>query len=122
MQQELKDARLIAMFDAELDSCKRYLSSGPAVAAAMTSEAAKVHEQSVFARFLLAAPSTTTKERVFKGLFYFFFSFFVLGLFAPIALMASGERDWPVAFVGAFFYLVLALIFRALAKARRSTA
>lgn len=71
-------------------------------------------------RFFLTAPATTTRQRVFKGLFYFFFAFSVIGLLTPLALLSEPEfkamEMLPVTALGSIFYLLLALACRRAAK------
>jgi hypothetical protein len=123
MQLELKDDRLITIFDRELDLCRSYLVGNQPALAELTSDDAQVPEQSKLGRFFLSTPAKTTKGRVLKGFFYFFFvSFIFYGLFFPFLLRQQGESDWFVMFIGALFYLGLALIFRRWAKTSQEAA
>ena len=77
--------------------------------------------QSRVGRFFLTRPSASTRKRVYKGLFYFFFGTSVLslfalaGVFAPEASSEKFARFWGVLFIF-LFYFIISLLFRRAAR------
>lgn len=116
MHDELKDERLKEIFDAELEMCKQQV--------VLHKQVMSDHDQdkgsgpkSWVSRFFLDSPSRTIKQRVFKGLFYFFFAISILVL--SLVLIQDKDvtdLDKSSIIIGSVFYLFLAMLFRAMAK------
>jgi hypothetical protein len=122
---------LFAVIAEELDELLRSAPRAPtraqsqphtASTTAMTGESVEHPQQSKLARFFLTAPSTTTKQRVFKVLFHLSLSFYALSLIAAIAVSLGNDPDRFFAFFGSAVWLVLALVFRRIARPRQSAA
>ena len=113
--------RLIAMkelIDSELENCKSYLASKQRCFADIAErQRASSAPDNFLRRLFLLAPSQTIRQRIFKGLFYFFlFVSLVGGLGGVMVLTKENNSDWPYLVIGLLFYLALALVFRSLAR------
>jgi hypothetical protein len=119
IQTELKDDRLKEMFDTELEMCKKQMAFHRHDMIVQEEDMGS-EPKSWIGRFFLNSPSKTIKQRVFKGLFYFFFVTFIFGLSTPLLLSDQFKEDWRYALLGSFFYLLMALAFRAMAKPKET--
>jgi hypothetical protein len=115
MRSDITDEQLTVILSRELSHCETFLAHRPPFVVPLTvSETAK--KQSWLGRFFLTAPSKNIRQRVFKGLFYFFLMIFALGLLAAPVLFAKQGSDAYTGLIGVTLYLLLALGCRALAK------
>ena len=107
------------LLDAELSQYKSLLQQ-PSLALEAAQLPGKGEVPSRVDRFFLTAPATTIRQRVFKGLFYFFFAFALIGLLAPLALLFEPQYKameiLPATILGSAFYLLLALACRRAAR------
>ena len=116
MQTELKDDRLKEMFDTETEMCKEQMAFHRHDMSIQADDMGS-EPKSWVGKFFLYGPSRTIKQRVFKGLFYFFFATFIFGLSTPLILSNDFPKgDWVYALMGSVFYLLMALGFRAMAR------
>ena len=99
--------------DTEIEHCEAFLRQ-PRTSIPRSAEIEVAAPQSLLARFFLTQPAVSTRKRVFKGLFYFFFGIAVFFLAAvPIALFGPSSEDSSLIIpFGFVFYLVIALLFR----------
>ena len=76
--------------------------------------------QSRWARFFLTQPALSVRQRIFKGLFYFFFVFAMLGVLLALSTQFSEgpnkEEAFIIFFFSTAFYLGIALLFRRAAR------
>jgi hypothetical protein len=114
---QLTEGPIRPFLDTEIEHCRALLNQPPAFIPRIV-ETAKAAPQSRWARFFLTQPATSTRQRIFKGLFYFFFGIAMLALpgalissFADPSLNAVLESALVWASVFAF-YFGLALLFR----------
>jgi|SRR5712664_4328733 len=115
---QLAEGPIRPFLDAEIEHCDAFLRQPPT----FIPRSAKLDvaaPRSRLARFFLNQPAVSTRKRVFKGLFYFFFGFAVLYLMVgPIVLFSGQPREEPNWFIPVNFvvYLVIALLFRRAAR------
>jgi len=118
LRTQLPEGPIRPFLDAEIEHCEAFLRR-PRTSIPRSAEMEVDAPQSLLARFFLTQPAVSTRKRIFKGLFYFFFGIAAFFLTAvPIVLFSgtsSEESSWiiPVGFV---FYLVIALLFRRAAR------
>jgi hypothetical protein len=116
MQSEITDDRIKEMFDAELEICKQQMAFHSHEMIVQTNDLSSVPKTWI-GKIFLTNPSKTIKQRVFKGLFYFFLAIFIFGLSAALLLPSqTPDQDWKLSLFGSLLYLSLALGFRALAR------
>ena len=115
MRSDITDEQLMAIISRELSHCEAFLAHPPPFVIPLA-VAETTKKQSWLGRFFLTAPSKNIRQRVFKGLFYFFCMFFAVGLFTVPVLFAKNDPDAYYALIGFTFYLLLALGCRALAR------
>jgi|SRR5882672_9790831 len=119
LQAQLSDGPMKDLLEAELRHYRLFLDQPPKVAAT-ADRSAPPPTQSRIDRFFLTSPAKNTRQRVFKGLFYFFFTFAILGLLSTLALVSTPEFSFnevfPAVLLGSAFYLALALLCRRAAK------
>ena len=118
MKERTADEHLTELIDSELENCKSYLASKQRCFADIAErQRASSAPDNFLRRLFLLAPSQTIRQRIFKGLFYFFlFVSLVGGLGGVMVLTKENNSDWPYLVIGLLFYLALALVFRSLAR------
>jgi hypothetical protein len=122
LQTQLMEGPIKPFLDMEIEHCRAFLRQPPAFIERGAEEVAAA--QSRWDRFFLTQPAPSVRKRIFKGLFYLFFGFAVLGLPLPIIILffePSGERESVPAMLsyslfGFVFYFVIALLFRRAAR------
>jgi hypothetical protein len=108
MRSDITDEQLAAIVNRELSHCETFLSHRPPFVVPLVA-AETATKQSGLGRFFLTEPSKNIRQRVFKGLFYFFCMFTVLGLGIVVV-------DTYFGLINSGIYFLLALGCRALAK------
>jgi hypothetical protein len=120
LRTQLADGPIRPFLDTEIEHCEAFLRQ-PRTSIPRSAEMEVAAPQSRLARFFLTQPAVSTRKRVFKGLFYFFFGIVVLSLPSiPIVLLSERSREdssFIISFgLGFVFYLVIALLFRRAAR------
>ena len=123
MKERSADDQLTQLIDSEIETCMTYLARKPPFLSDIA-ERERVRSRPVAGgflhRFFIVAPAHAVRQRVFKGLFYLFFAFSLLGgLGAAIVMSTEGDPDWPYGVIGLLAYMGLALFFRRLARRPR---
>lgn len=116
MKTELKDERLSEMLDSELEMCKSQMASHQHNVN-VQEKVIGSKPKSWIGKFFLFGPSRTIAQRIFKGLFYFFFTAVIFGLLSLLFItneLPKEEKGYAV--MGFLIYLLIALGFRAMAK------
>lgn len=116
MQTELKDDRLSEMFDSEIEMIKKLMADHRHNISIQENDVRSI-PKSWIGKFFLYGPSRTIVQRIFKGLFYFFFVAVIFGLLSLLIVpndMLKEDRGYAV--IGFIAYLLIALGFRAMAK------
>src|SRR5262249_24619480 len=123
LQTQLIEGPIKPFLDTEIDHCRAFLRQPPTfIERGAEKEVAAA--QSRWDRFFLTQPAATVRKRIFKGLFYLFFGFAVLGLPIPIIILffePSGEHEtvpdmFSYSLIGFGFYFAIALLFRRAAR------
>jgi hypothetical protein len=117
--QQLAEGPIRPLLDREIEHYRAFLDQPPTVIPQRTEVKAGA-PQSRWARFFLTQPAVSVRQRIFKGLFYFFFGtamVFALGtLGTPIALFSEERPETTeilqVLSFSFVFYLGIALLFR----------
>jgi hypothetical protein len=79
-----------------------------------------VERLSFLKRVFLVYQQPTLSASVYRGFFWFFFSFGILGSLSTFLVgVQSDDPDWPFAIIGALLYIVIGLLFRAAALRQR---
>jgi hypothetical protein len=118
LRAQLPEGPIRPFLDTEIGHCEAFLRQ-PHTSIPRSTEMEVAAPQSLLARFFLTQPAVSTRKRIFKGLFYFFFGIAVFFLMAVPTVLISGtssEDSWiifPFVFI---FYLVIALLFRRAAR------
>jgi hypothetical protein len=119
LQAQFQDGPMKELVEAELEESRTFLRE-PSKFMVATREVRAPSAQSRLGRFFLVGPAASTRQRIFKGLFYFFFGIAVLSLLLPLLLISDptitpGEL-FPTVLFGSAFYFILALLCRRSAK------
>jgi len=74
-------------------------------------------------RALLIYAQPTMRASVYRGFFWFFLFFGILGgVSASFVSLQSGDTEWPFAVIGGLFYVVIGLFFRSAALRQQKRA
>jgi hypothetical protein len=115
---QLTEGPIRPFLDTEIEHCWAFLRQPPMFIPRGAVVEVTAHE-SRWNRFFLTQPALSTRKRIFKGLFYFFFGIAMFLLTTPIALMSqlvdNANLDLIVLF-SFVFYLGIALLFRRAAR------
>jgi hypothetical protein len=114
---ELTEGPIRALLETEVEHSRTFLSQPPT----FITHGAEVEvpaSQSFWAKFFLTQPAVSTRQRVYKGLFYLFFGFAVLSLPTGVILLVQPNSELPIPVIlvsyvlGFAFYLGISLLFR----------
>lgn len=116
LRTQLPEGPIRPFLDTEIEHGEAFLRQ-PRTSIPRSAEMKVAAPQSRLARFFLTQPAVSTRKRVFKGLFYFFFGIATLYvLLVPIVPFSGPSREdrsgillGPL--ISFVFYLVIALLF-----------
>lgn len=112
---ERRDDGLDALLESEIANCYQVLSRKPNFIHSIE-EHDKHQPTSILGKFFLTGPSATVRQRVFKGLFYFFL---VVSL-CVLAAAFESEPGLPISLFVSAFYFIIAVLCRLPARPRQA--
>jgi hypothetical protein len=126
LQEQLTSDTFKQLMETELEHSRTFLRQIPSFVIS-AEETETIAPSSRLGRFFLSAPAKTRRQRIFKGLFYFFFFFGLFGLALSFLSLVRGDvQSGPAdSFVrelfytqlaGAGFYFAISLICRRFAR------
>jgi hypothetical protein len=117
--QNLAEGPIRPLLDRKIEHCRAFLDQPP-TGIPQRAEMKADAPQSRWARFFLTQPAVSVRQRIFKGLFYFFFVFamlgVLLGLSIPFSEGPNREEAFIIFFFSTAFYLGISLLFRRAAR------